>query len=93
MYPRASKSWGCFAGNNRTPIYCDCDVISPDSVIATAEDGLLVRRGTRCSPLTQLMYSLEYSGEMPARQRSASVLSRPISRVSAAPRPAVVAPT
>jgi hypothetical protein len=33
-------------GNNRRPIYCGCGLVSPDSVLTTAEDGLLnPRRG------------------------------------------------
>jgi len=34
-------------GNNRRPNYCDSGITSPDSVLTTAEDGLLIKRRTQ----------------------------------------------
>jgi hypothetical protein len=57
-FPWNNGSW-----NNRRPHYCDAGMVSPDVVLTTAEDGLLVMPRAQICRGQSFLYPLQYSGD------------------------------
>ena len=55
--------------NNRRPNYCDGGMTSPDSVLTTAEDGLLIIRRTQNPPRPLTFYNSSIATTTAAKQR------------------------
>ena len=61
--PDSSKTGRRPPRNNRRPCYCDAGLARPDSVLITAEDGLLIIPRTRIRRGQSFLLPLQYSGE------------------------------